>query len=79
MGDPLPGETAHGAGVLTGGTIPAIPYTSQSKAWGPAPAEAACGRARGSATNVSAVTIDAKRAKIDCRAALHVTTDGPLR
>ena len=30
------------------------------------------------ATNVSAVTIDAKRAKVDCKAHLNVTTDGPL-
>ena len=35
-GDPPPGATQHGAGALTGGQIPAIPYTSQSKAWGPA-------------------------------------------
>jgi hypothetical protein len=78
-GDAPPGETVHGAGALTGGKIPAIPYTSQSKAWGPAPAEPATDALTLSATNVSAVTIDAKRAKVDCNAALHVTTDGPLQ
>ena len=78
-GDPVPGETTHGAGALTGGTIPAIPYTSQSKAWGPAPAEAASDALQITAANVSAFTIDAKRAKVDCKAALHVTTDGPLQ
>jgi hypothetical protein len=78
QGDPLPGATEHGAGVLTGGTIPAIPYTSQSKAWGPAPSEAAHDALDINATNVAHVTIDAARAKVDCKAQLNVTTDGPL-
>jgi hypothetical protein len=30
------------------------------------------------ASNVSHVTIDAARAKADCKAQLHVSTDGPL-
>ncbi|HEY7836250.1 MAG TPA: hypothetical protein VIB59_02215 [Solirubrobacteraceae bacterium] len=77
-GDPPPGATAHGAGVLTGGQIPAIPFTSQSKAWGAAPGEAASDELTVDAQNVSAFTIDAKRAKVDCKAALHVSTDGPL-
>ena len=73
-----PGETQHGAGALTGGQIPAIPYTSQSKAWGPAPSEPAHDALDITATNVARVTIDAKRAKVDCKAQLNVTTDGPL-
>jgi hypothetical protein len=77
-GDPVPGATQHGAGVLTGGTIPAIPYTSQSKAWAPAPSEQARDVLEIKATNVARVTIDAKRAKVDCNAQLNVTTDGPL-
>jgi len=78
-GDAPAGETTHGAGALTGGQIPAIPYTSQAKAWGPAPSEAAADALTITAGNVSAFTIDAKRAKVDCNAALHVTTDGPLQ
>jgi C-terminal binding-module, SLH-like, of glucodextranase len=78
IGDPVPGATQHGAGALTGGTIPAIPYTSQSKAWGPAPSEPARDVIEIKATNVAHVTIDAKRAKVDCNAQLNVTTDGPL-
>lgn len=77
-GDPVPGETQYGAGALTGGTIPAIPYTSQGKRWGPAPSEPAADALAITASNVSAVTIDAKRAKVDCKARLNVTTDGPL-
>ena len=73
-----PGATQHGAGVLTGGQIPAIPYTSQSKAWGPAPSEPASDALNIAATNVAHVTIDAARAKVDCKAHLNVTTDGPL-
>jgi hypothetical protein len=78
VGDPTPSATQTGAGVLTGGQIPAIPYTSQSKSWGAAPAQPAGNALDISATNVSAVTIDAKRAKIKCNAQLNVTTDGPL-
>ncbi len=78
VGDPVAGETQHGAGALTGGQIPAIPYTSQSKAWGPAPSEPAADTLDVNATNVSAVTIDAKQAKVNCKAHLNVVTDGPL-
>ncbi|MEA2225138.1 MAG: hypothetical protein QOE67_420, partial [Solirubrobacteraceae bacterium] len=78
VGDPTPSATQTGAGVLTGGQIPAIPYTSQSKSWGAAPAQPASNALDISATNVSAVTIDAKRAKVKCNAQLNVTTDGPL-
>ena len=68
-GDAPPGATSHGAGVLTGGQIPAIPYTSQSKAWGATPSEPAADELTIDATNVSAFTIDARRAKVDCKAA----------
>ena len=78
LGDPAPAATQAGAGVLTGGQIPAIPYTSQSKSWEPAPSEAKADTLDIDATNVSAVTIDAKRAKVNCKAHLNVVTDGPL-
>ena len=77
--DPLASETQHGAGVLTGGQIPAIPYTSQSRAWAapqPAPARDALDI---NAANVAHVTVDAARAKVGCDALLNVTTDGPLK
>jgi hypothetical protein len=77
-GEPPAQATQHGAGALTGGQIPAIPYTSQSKAWGPAPSEAVHDALDLTATNTAHVTIDAARAKLDCKAQLHVTTDGPL-
>jgi hypothetical protein len=79
VGDAPALETTHGTGVLTGGTIPAIPYASQARAWGPAPTEAAQDALVITATNVSRVSIDAGRARVDCSASLNVTTDGPLR
>jgi hypothetical protein len=78
-GDPTPSETQHGAGVLTGGQIPAIPYTSQSKTWGAAPRAPVLDTLDITASNVSHVSIDAARAKADCAAHLNVTSDGPLK
>jgi C-terminal binding-module, SLH-like, of glucodextranase len=78
VGDAPAGATQHGVGVLTGGTIPAIPFTSQSKAWGAVPTETRSDALDITATNVARVTIDAKRARVDCNAKLQVSTDGPL-
>jgi hypothetical protein len=78
-GDPAASETQHGAGALTGGQIPAIPFTSQSKAWGAVPAQAVSDALDVTATNVAGASIDAQRAKIDCAAHLNVSTDGPLK
>jgi hypothetical protein len=79
VADPTPSATQHGAGVLTGGQIPAIPFTSQSKTWGAPPAAPVADVLDISAGNVSSVTIDAARAKVDCAAQLRVTSDGPLK
>ena len=78
-GDPQPGETTHGAGVLTGGTIPAIPFTSQGRDWGPAPAEPVSDALFITASNVSSFTVDARRARVDCSVVPHVSSDGPLQ
>jgi hypothetical protein len=63
---------------LTGGQIPGIPYTSQSKSWQPAAAEEAADALQIQATNVSHVAVDARRARVDCAATLSVSTDGPI-
>jgi hypothetical protein len=78
VGDPPASETQHGAGALTGGQLGAVPFTSESKTWGAAPAQPKKNALDITATNVSQATIDAKRAKINCAAQLNVTTDGPL-
>jgi hypothetical protein len=79
VGDPTPSETQHGAGALTGGQVPAIPFTSQSRTWPSAPAAPVSDALDITATNVAQVTIDATRAKVDCAAKLKATTDGPLK
>jgi hypothetical protein len=79
VADPTPSATQHGAGVLTGGQIPAIPFTSQSKTWGEAPTAPVADALDITARNASKVTIDVARARVDCAAQLHVTTDGPLK
>jgi hypothetical protein len=79
VGDPVAAATQHGAGVLTGGQIPAIPYTSQSKAWEAPPSEPVQDVLDITASNVASVTIDAKRARVDCAAHLNITSDGPLK
>jgi hypothetical protein len=78
VGDPAANATETGAGTLTGGQIPAIPFISETKTWGSAPSAPKRDTLDLTATNVSAVTIDAKRAKVKCSAKLNVTTDGPL-
>jgi hypothetical protein len=77
-GDPVAGPTQHGAGALTGGTLPAIAYTSQSRQWGPVPPALVRNRLDINAKNISALTIDPSRARVTCGAALNVTTDGPV-
>jgi hypothetical protein len=79
VGDPTPSATGHGAGVLSGGQIPAIPYTSQFRTWeagSPQPAQDALDI---TARNVSRVSVDAARARVDCSATLSVSTDVPIR
>ncbi|MEA2470801.1 MAG: hypothetical protein QOE38_1800 [Thermoleophilaceae bacterium] len=78
VGDPVPGSTQHGGGTLGPGTLGNLPFTEQSKAWGPAPKESAIDVLDVKATNVSQVTIDPARARVDCDVQLDVKSDGPL-
>ena len=67
-----------GAGVLTGGTLPALAYASRSRAWGAAAPALAADRLTLRATNVASVTVHPGRAGLTCAAVLDVQTDGPL-
>jgi hypothetical protein len=78
VGDPTPGATMTGSGTLTGGTIPSISYTSQSRSWGPTPSAPVADVLDIKATNVSAITVDTARAHVDCDVTLHIDSDGPL-
>jgi hypothetical protein len=76
--DPVPGATQVGAGLLTGGTLPALAFAGQSRAWGPVPPALPENRLTVTASNVGRVTIHRGRAQVGCDAALAVQTDGPL-
>jgi hypothetical protein len=78
LGDPPASATQFGAGVLTGGQLGALPFTSESKTWGAAPKAPVADTLDINATNVSSVTIDGKRAKVNCHPKLNVTSDGPI-
>jgi pimeloyl-ACP methyl ester carboxylesterase len=78
VGDPPASATQTGTGALKGGTLPAIPYTSETKTWGAPPPTPVADTLDITATNVSHVTIDGKRAKVSCHPKLNVTSDGPL-
>ncbi len=77
-GDAPVGATQFGGGALTGGSLPAIAYTRQSKAWGSAPATAQRDRLELVARNLATVTVHPVRAQLSCGAELVVNTDGPL-
>jgi hypothetical protein len=78
-GDPIPSGTERGAGVLTGGLLPAIAYVRQYRTWGPAPSASRADVLELDATNLASVTIDPTRAHLDCNARVEVKTDGPVR
>jgi hypothetical protein len=77
-GDPTPGPTQHGAGVLTGGRLGAMPFTSQSKSWGNTPRTPRRNRLQLKAENLSHVVVHPRRARLTCHPKLDVTTDGPV-
>jgi C-terminal binding-module, SLH-like, of glucodextranase len=78
VGDPEPGATQSKAGALTGGQLPALAYTEQSKAWGEAPRAPRRNRLNIDAENVRSVTINPARARVRCDAELNVASDGPI-
>ena len=77
-GDAAPSGIQPGTGVLTGGTIPALHYTRQFQTWGDTPATPVADRLDITAANIATVSINVTRARVDCSAALDVSTDGPL-
>src|SRR3954453_17799130 len=78
VGDPPAGAPQHGGGALGPGTLGELAYEEQSKQWGPAPAESTLDVLEIDANNVSAVTVNPARARVDCDVQLDVKSDGPL-
>jgi hypothetical protein len=64
--------------MMKGGTLGDQPFDRETKTWGPAPAAPVKNALDITATNVSQVTIDGKRAKVSCHPKLNITSDGPI-
>jgi pimeloyl-ACP methyl ester carboxylesterase len=82
FGTPPPATVSplvEGAGVLTGGEIPALAYRSRTQAFIPSGVAAAKRNLLViTATNLATLVIDIKRAHVTCGVRLSVKTDGPL-
>ena len=78
FGDPAVQGPAIGYHILYGGSHGPLPYQERTFSWGPAPRQPRADELVITATNISAVTIDAARAGVSCNAKLDVTSDGPL-
>ncbi len=78
LGDPPVNSPTVGYHILYGGSHGPLPYQERSITWGAAPSQSPTDALVVNATNISAVTIDAARAGVTCRAKLQITSDGPL-
>jgi hypothetical protein len=78
VGDAAASATQLGTGTLACGNLGPLAFTRQSRGWGAAPPQPRSDAIEVSATNVATATIDVTRAHVDCRVAVHVTTDGPI-
>jgi hypothetical protein len=78
LGDPptLPLEVT--AGILEGGSHGPLPYTRRTLAWGPAPTQRKEDRLAVTVTNLATATVDPRRAGLNCKAQVEVTSDGPF-
>jgi pimeloyl-ACP methyl ester carboxylesterase len=72
VGDAPASATQFGAGVA------ATPYTREYKTWGGAPQAPCADTLDVSATNVSRIVVDARRARVDCNVTINLTSDGPV-
>jgi hypothetical protein len=78
VGDAPASATATEPGrVMMGGKAPQD-FTSETKTWGSAPSAPVADTLDIEAKNISTVTIDPARARVDCSAHLNVTSDGPI-
>jgi hypothetical protein len=78
-GDPTASGPQPGAGVVSGGALlPALPYAELQQTWDAAPVQPRADALQITATNLKALTLDVRRAHVDCQVHLTVHTDGPL-
>ncbi|MDX6651637.1 MAG: hypothetical protein QOJ38_418 [Solirubrobacterales bacterium] len=77
--DPQPSGTQQGGGTLDGGSfLASYPFTRRFRTWGPTPRVKPRNRIELKTSGISALTIDVRRAHVDCNVKLAATTDGPL-
>jgi dienelactone hydrolase len=77
-GDPTPSATQLGAGTLTGGNLGTLAFTRTFKTWGATPTIPRANELDVTAANIATATINLRRARLNCNAAVNVTTDGPI-
>jgi hypothetical protein len=77
--DPKASTTQIGLGTLHGGNLGDIQYNFQKKTWGPAAKVARADKLVVDATNIAQATINPKRAHVSCKAAVQITSDGPIK
>ncbi len=77
-GDPAASATQIGHGTLNGGNLGPLQFVSQSKTWGATPGAARSDAIDINAVNIASASISVTRAHVDCKVALHITTDTPL-
>jgi dienelactone hydrolase len=77
-GDPTPSSLGVGIGSLTGGNLGPITYAKTYKTWGPTPSAPRSDAITITATNIATASIDVAAAHVDCKVALHITSDGPI-
>jgi hypothetical protein len=78
VGDPVASATTPTAGSLPPGNLGVLSYAGTRRTWGPGPVAQVDDQLDISATNVKAVTVDPRRARVDCAARLNVDSDGPI-
>jgi hypothetical protein len=76
--DAVPSATAFSTGILTGGVLRGLGFTSRAKTWGDPPPAPVADRLVVDATNVSAVTVDPRRAGVTCDAEIVVVSPEPV-
>lgn len=78
-GDPSASGEQLGTGTLSGGNLGDLTFTRQFQGWGPTPSAQKADAINITATNIATMTIDARRARVDCHAKLNIKSDGPLK
>jgi hypothetical protein len=78
-GDPTPSGVQASAGVLEGGSLAPLLFVSEIQTWGAVPATPVADVLDITTGNVSQITINPARARVDCQAKLNVSSDVPLK